>query len=698
MPNEIPPDVCRELICLILGDLRRFDDPAKPLGQGQIRQHRDFIVTQVRKSIAPQHKSSAALWITEKLLIPIHPLYMISQCLPSLPDNFHEHMRIRDEDWDDWLEICWGHDQDTLSILAFLPHATSCEELVNTGTRLPIIPLPIGATSDESALNDQHVHAGALGLPVLVWSYHMNTGFRYREDELNAQIHPNVSKHLRRQRLRNYLSIARVLLGALFDYSTYETLETEQPSTLLRMVVSSVEARLQGSTPKALADFLEIGLNISEPSKVSASVNPGVKLFDCDVIKFLRKERSCISKLIWQATHQQLGPLIEEVLLTYLRCKGHWFQVCSGLIFRPSLPIDTTAGLDLSLLKVCAEQSRLEIDPEDWARKRLLAHAINSLYRYLGSPTRVYVKLAWLHNIGRLNRTLEWLAEALASMEWRLVLCLRRDDLDLNEPEKIAPFLQIDSIRRKVLHFVDAVIKNERFKSRVVGIDVVGPEENFGWREYATLMKDVREYLQRTLKRDCFVAFHCGEETPFPLKGICDIWYVVENCRLTHGDRIAHGVDLLDPDRKSSNDPVRLWWWQWEEMVGSLQSMLHLIPEGSSDRNASEELFRALRSVERRQRSRLGSRLDGAIASKLAQCVRPYVTRELIKRGILLETCPTSNWRIAAVSFPTRHPVKYWIDQQGQYVVGTDDPAILPCTIQIEYYSVERSKTYSGRT
>jgi adenosine deaminase len=62
-----------------------------------------------------------------------------------------------------------------------------------------------------------------------------------------------------------------------------------------------------------------------------------------------------------------------------------------------------------------------------------------------------------------------------------------------------------------------------------------------------------------------------------------------------------------------------------------------------------------------------------------------------LKRKIELEVCPTSNYAIANVPLPTKHPVHFWARKKGPIRVGTDDPAYLPCTIEGEYYSVDRS-------
>ncbi|MBI3542343.1 MAG: adenosine deaminase, partial [Deltaproteobacteria bacterium] len=71
----------------------------------------------------------------------------------------------------------------------------------------------------------------------------------------------------------------------------------------------------------------------------------------------------------------------------------------------------------------------------------------------------------------------------------------------------------------------------------------------------------------------------------------------------------------------------------------------------------------------------------------------PALVKRLERDGILLETCPTSNWVTRSVADWKEHPLPRFLDAGVPVSVSTDDPGIFGVTLGEEY---SRCKKYLG--
>lgn len=71
--------------------------------------------------------------------------------------------------------------------------------------------------------------------------------------------------------------------------------------------------------------------------------------------------------------------------------------------------------------------------------------------------------------------------------------------------------------------------------------------------------------------------------------------------------------------------------------------------------------------------------------------LQQYVLKHLAHKGIIIETLPSSNLRIACYENPMQHHIKRWLDNETSdeclpsIVVGSDDPGIFMTNIYNEY-------------
>jgi hypothetical protein len=64
--------------------------------------------------------------------------------------------------------------------------------------------------------------------------------------------------------------------------------------------------------------------------------------------------------------------------------------------------------------------------------------------------------------------------------------------------------------------------------------------------------------------------------------------------------------------------------------------------------------------------------------------VQGVVCRELRERNAVVEVCPTSNLRIGGISTMAHHPVRRFVGEGVPFVIGTDDPGIMPTDLNGE--------------
>ena len=91
-------------------------------------------------------------------------------------------------------------------------------------------------------------------------------------------------------------------------------------------------------------------------------------------------------------------------------------------------------------------------------------------------------------------------------------------------------------------------------------------------------------------------------------------------------------------------------------------------------------------------------KLSGELCEVLKKCypfLREFVKREIIRKNVVVEVCPASNFRIGNLTKIEDHPLFEMCpaDQKGgiSVVFGSDDPAMFQTSIDDEYLFVKEA-------
>ncbi|MBN2240285.1 MAG: hypothetical protein JW712_10970 [Dehalococcoidales bacterium] len=698
MLEKLPAVIRREVFTTILGDVFQSEELSKsPLCGGYFAELTEELSSFISLKVPREYRSQTQLACTNAFMVSPDPFEIIRQCIP-VSSSFQS---IDDDKWEEWLQICWGNDSDIISMIGLTKLHKYYEDYINAVHQLPLIQNPKSSISKTDRYTDSHIHSGNMCPPIIKWAYHMKNILVSHEYEDEFTIFDNkrlpdtnhnlITKYYKEYKVKQYIWTSRILLATIFDYCIglfdSDILEkgTDVRIPLHKAIVEFLKGEISVSS---LVVTIQQLFNITKPYSLEAVLNNIELKPETDLITFIEAERESISRLIWDIYHNTLNIHLKEILLLYIRCKNHWFQVISGVILRSSTEKSSNYS-GLSLFKYTTELGRLGLQRTNQSHELQIATAINKTLQRYSNRVKLCIKLSLL-DPELLNPTLEWLERALISTEFELVLCLRRYDFTFDAIRNGNTLVNPDALCEKMKTFITNVINDNRFKKRVIGIDIVGPEEYFDWDEYIPILNDIREFLNEKLfTQNCHIAFHCGEDTLHPLKGIADIWAVFNQCKLHKGDRLAHGLDLIDVSRKSPDGDIPILTNQWKELKANIDNLITFIETDISTQNLHnlwDELKKTI-SV-----GPYINTFNGILASEIAQGIYPFVCKNLIDKGIILEVCPTSNWQIGGVALPTKHPVNVWCNFGGSIVIGTDDPAVLPCTIESEYFSVNKSK------
>ncbi|HLP88410.1 MAG TPA: hypothetical protein VK184_07450 [Nostocaceae cyanobacterium] len=701
----------REAISLLLGDWREFQNCTEQVHLSGLsaEERATALLTAIYKKLSIQEEQGTQ--ITAKNFVDV-----LLKFIPVDYFNvYSEVLRVKPDKWEDWLQICWGHDDDTLTILSNLPKIeteTELQNFVESVGKLPIIQSPELNNSElnnsEQIYIDNHIHLGLLCPPSLQWAHWINTGFHYKHYLVNKRKHyskhnlngyelseDKIEEHCKGIQLSDsYLNVARVLIGALLDFykipnSSNKPINLNNDeakcSKLIKQVTDGLyteglDNQLDRETLASLlaTEFSSELKNSSDLSQhLSKSTRVGEPFYSKeDVSLFLKHERKCIATLLWKAYNNKLGSFFQEVLFTYLRCKGAWFQINSGNKLEKLQPSEHVLlkTYDLSIV-------RDDNSDTDYVGKfhNCMSAAVRDFY-YLDSKflEKVELRLPFIKNLD-IAKNILWLRSIYERVNCDLVLSFPRYTLN----EKDGHYNKTGEYLNFIKSIKNIVDENTTRGFRICGVDLVGTHENIDWSYYGQLLRELKsDILKITPNESCFVTYHLNEDNNlFPLKEICEILTIVKEGKLEEHDRISYGWSLLLKADKSNDKNVDISSREWDLIENWLGKLKKDLP------TEQKQIINDLKSYRNES-----ARLDSDYMSKLADFLQPLVQEELINKGILLEVCPTSSWRIAGIPPFTEHPVESWIRAGGEVLVGTDNPAVFPCTIESEYYMIESIK------
>lgn len=265
---------------------------------------------------------------------------------------------------------------------------------------------------------------------------------------------------------------------------------------------------------------------------------------------------------------------------------------------------------------------------------------------------------------------------AFPGREMRLILGLPR------EKERYPEFY--DVIR-------ESMNENETVRRMLVGIDFAAMEEGHPPKEKANFIKMLIEKNRVDADRALAILYHVGESYNDKTVESAVRW-IVEAAEMG-AHRLGHAVAL------GVNPRMYLHTVRTETSEERRDHIDFLLMHRSSLREHDIKIDEDLLDRERKhlmenQNEIIKIYYDEARIEELKR-FQNWSMDYLRKTNVVIESCPTSNLRIAGLSDPENHPLRRFIDQKLPVVIGADDPGILDITLEEEF---ERIVKWDGIT
>jgi len=643
------------------------------------------------------------------------PLDLLRYLLPSSFVDIAQNCRVPDGRWHDWLQITWGLDTDFLTLLAAFDHVADINAFLELATAMPAVQQPAGVSTLRGSRLDCHIHAGAVPPPSLVWAAAMDFGLcdllgpEYdgepeRLARLEARGRQEVGPlDLLLDNTRQCMIVARILLACLAHLVAGRPPDVAS-RTRARLKSASHARALARATIRCLRDhrssdrLVRVLADLAARSYRDPTIDPAFSIpgrmwpESTHARDSLVSEREVLAKALYRSLTGFCVPWEQELLLMYVRCKNGYLTAASGRRDRTGLRFFREATLLGRAWRATSPTGSTPLgapglSPPAKPHRRgprvppafthHLALGTRQEYRLAGWPTRIEVRVPRARRWD-LSSSLTWLSTAFEGRRWSIQLCMRRNEL------QHADVAAVENLTR----FVDAAADLAGAMGiDVTGLDLVGPERPFSLPVWMGTIRKFTAYARAKFGSHLFVALHLGEDSRAAVEGLCNMWLAMRELDMGARDRFSHALDLLAPQRREDASEVIMDTIDVPPLADTLDQLI--------DEISSEEEQTRLNHLRLEFTGKFGVTKDGGklildkgTADQLAASVREVIARELVRRGIAIEVCPTSNWRIGPLDSPLNHPVAWWVENfKGIFLVGTDDPSVLPCSIAAEHYA-----------
>ena len=225
------------------------------------------------------------------------------------------------------------------------------------------------------------------------------------------------------------------------------------------------------------------------------------------------------------------------------------------------------------------------------------------------------------------------------------------------------------------------------FGDLVTGIDFCHVEEGYPPKDKASFLRTVHAWNGQHPDRALAILYHVGES--FSDKSLESAIRWVQEAAELGAHRLGHAIALaVDPE--CYGEHVRS-----ESVSERLDQIAYDLEQAEALERRGVRVDRAALDVERRS---LELRRPDETVEHRYDAARLFEVRlrqdhamERVRRsGAVVEVCPTSNRRIAAIRDPSHHPVHRFLEHDVPFVVSTDDPGIFGTTPREELSWVAR--------
>ncbi len=222
-------------------------------------------------------------------------------------------------------------------------------------------------------------------------------------------------------------------------------------------------------------------------------------------------------------------------------------------------------------------------------------------------------------------------------------------------------------------------------RETVVGLDFCGHEQGHPPRNLAPFFSVLRKDNQKTLGQSLRVVCHVGESFFHQSLESAVRW--CHEAAILGSQRLGHAIALgLDPavavDRRNHAHERETVAERLDQIAYDLQHAKALY---EYDVRVDESALLGERA------ERIGQPMNDPVVrlydpTRLAQIKRrqDYVLDDLASRGVVIEICPTSNFRMSEVRSTADHPIHRLLQSKVNLVVCADDPGLFDTTLADE--------------
>ncbi|MCE9599340.1 MAG: hypothetical protein K8S54_15355 [Spirochaetia bacterium] len=227
------------------------------------------------------------------------------------------------------------------------------------------------------------------------------------------------------------------------------------------------------------------------------------------------------------------------------------------------------------------------------------------------------------------------------------------------------------------------LLQEDAVSRQIVGVDFCAQEEGNPPSAIAPLLASIQSFNTQHPDRALAILYHVGES--FADKSVeSAVRWIVEAARLgCH--RLGHAIALgIDPEMFSLSTR--------QEIVRERMDQIQFeLSELDSLQSAGLELEPDALKVELEQLERCGTEsvtitYDSKRVRNL-KLFQDWAMQEIKKTPAIIESCPTSNVRIAAIQ--GRHPIHRFLEAGIPVVIGADDPGIFDTDLPGEFQILE---------
>lgn len=216
----------------------------------------------------------------------------------------------------------------------------------------------------------------------------------------------------------------------------------------------------------------------------------------------------------------------------------------------------------------------------------------------------------------------------------------------------------------------------------IVGIDFSGVEEGLPPKTLAPVLAEVHKENLRAPARALAVLYHVGES--FAEMSLMSAARWVEQANTFGVHRLGHATSLgISPfelkergfvDEQVSERKDHLHW------LLTLKEPLQAAGFPVQDRDIKQELAALARQADG---ERVRINYDSATLAE-AHNLQEALLKILVARGAVVESCPTSNFRIGGIKSHASHPLPRFLKAGIKTIVSTDDPGIFGISLHSE--------------